>query len=372
MYESMIETVPLESNQAHLERICTNIDDLLMRPNWKEHLKNVRAQLITIEMDSVPVPIAEVLVEAKSSQAVNALTEIRMLAQKGLNRAAMEATFFALEYAPVYLPLHMIIGELLYDEGKMDEAITKFLMVAKSNVIRGESSRAIDLLKKVVELAPMNIDSRLQLIELYKERGKRDDVLNEYIDLGEVYYHMAELNNARKAYARALRIVNQTQMDNSWKIRLLHRIADIDIQSLDWRQAIKIFDQILRINPSDKKAIRNYVDLNFRLGQDGHAIEAIERYIASLRMKKKLDDAVEFIKPLLEDKPDQPGLHKVLGMVYYWQGKESDGLLELDKAGELYLDSGDQTNGIRVIREIVKLDPPNVSDYRRLLSQLAG
>ena len=371
LYESMIESLPMETDDKRLEQICENIDDLLVRPDWQEHLKNIRAQLITISAGDTPMPIAEVLLEAKSSQTVNALTEIRMLAQRGLNRAAMEAAFFALEYAPIYLPIHMVIGELLYEEGKMEEAIDKYIMVAKFYIIRGETSRAIDLLKKVKELAPMSIDARTQLIDLYKEQGKLEAVINEYIDLGEVYYHMAELNNARKAYANALRIVNQVKMDVSWKVRLLHRMADIDIQSLDWRQAIQIFDQILRINPGDKKAIQNYIDLNFRLGQENEAVRALEKYVNYLHEKGDVEEAMSLVQELLEAKPENPALHKIMGRVYYWQGRDADGLRELDKAGELFLDVGDQVNGINVIKEIVKHNPPNVEEYRKLLQQLS-
>ncbi|MCD6402173.1 MAG: tetratricopeptide repeat protein [Anaerolineales bacterium] len=371
MYETIIESSIKELDENAMDQICDTVIGLLMRSNWQSYLKNVRVQLLSPSNTETPVPLADVLVNAKSSQIIDALTDIRMLAQRGLNRAAMENAFFALESAPIYLPLHMVIGELLYKEGKIQEAVEKYLIISRTYIIRGENSRAGDLLKKVINLAPMNVDSRLLLIDLYKEQGNLVEVIKKYIDLGEVYYHMAELNKARNAYASALRIVNQSELDISWKVRLLHRMADIDVQSLDWRRAIQIYEQIRKINPGDEKAVQKFVDLNFRLGQEDIAIQSLEEYVEYMNKNGRVLDASDLLKSFVEEKPEHPGLHKILGMLYHWQGRTKDGLLELDKAGELYLDNGDQAKGIQVINQIIQLNPPNIEDYRRLLAQLS-
>ena len=48
-----------------------------------------------------------------NSQVVEAMAAVRTLASKGMPRTAMEEAFFALQFAPTYLPLHVQIGEML-------------------------------------------------------------------------------------------------------------------------------------------------------------------------------------------------------------------------------------------------------------------
>jgi len=115
--------------------------------------------------------------------------------------------------------------------------------------VRGESSRAISLLQRVCELNPIDMDARNDLIELMSERGKPQQTLQEYIKLSETYYNLADLAMARKTYTRAFRFAQTANIDRESKVKLLHRMADIDMQSLDWRNAIRVYEQIRTIEP---------------------------------------------------------------------------------------------------------------------------
>jgi tetratricopeptide (TPR) repeat protein len=134
MYEPLIEAQAAETDDDALKRVCDNINGLLMRKNWRDHLYKSREQMPKSEM---VMPIAEIILQAQSSQVLEAINHVHQLARAGQLRTAMEEAFQALTYAPTYLPLHSLMGDLLVRENHTQEAIAKFTAVATAYSVRG-------------------------------------------------------------------------------------------------------------------------------------------------------------------------------------------------------------------------------------------
>ena len=184
----------------------------------------------------------------------------------GSLRSAMEEAFQALTYAPTYLPLHTLIGDLLVRENHTQEAIAKFSTVAQAYSVRGEAAQSAKMLRRVVQLAPMDMVARTKLIDQLVARGQVDDAIREYLELADIYYRLAELDMARKTYTTALRFVQQANADRRWNVHILQRMADIDMQRLDWKQAIRVYEQIRTLRPDDAGVRKNLIELSLRLG----------------------------------------------------------------------------------------------------------
>ena len=56
------------------------------------------------------------LTEATSSQLVESLAKVNQFARANKLLSAMEEAYYALKFAPTYLPLHVCIGDLLIQE----------------------------------------------------------------------------------------------------------------------------------------------------------------------------------------------------------------------------------------------------------------
>ena len=271
MYEPLIEAQASQTDHVSLKRLCDNINDMLMRQNWRDHLYRAREQMPRSQDGDMPMPIAEVILQAQSSQVLEAINHIHQLARAGQLRSAMEEAFLAVTYAPTYLPLHTLIGDLLVRENHTEEAIAKFTTVASAYSVRGEAAQSAKMLRRVVQLAPMDMVVRSRLIDQLVARGQVDEAIREYLELADIYYRLAELDNARKTYTRALRFVQQANADRSWNIHILQRMADIDLQKLDWKQALRVFEQIRTLRPDDEGVRKKLVELNLRLGQPAQA-----------------------------------------------------------------------------------------------------
>ena len=370
LYEPLIESVRQQNDLEFQTRLCENIQELLMRPDWRAHLNRARAQLGDQDGKSPPMPIAEILTEARSSQVVESLANIYKLARNGYLHSAMEEAFFTLQYAPTYLPLHSYMGELLRKQGLLQDAITKLMVVARTFTIRGEPQRAMDIYRKIGEWAPMDLNARSRLIELLISQNNNEAAIQEYYELADTYYNLADLVMARKTYTEALRLAQQSRVDSSFRVQILHRMADIDLQSLDWRQALRIYEQIRTQEPADEKARYSLIELNYRLGQEQQALVELDSYLGYLVSNNQREQALEFLRNIVHENPERLAVRRRLAELYRQVGQRKEAIEELDAIGEALLEAGDRSGAIKVVERILSLNPPNTGDYKVLLETL--
>ena len=159
-------------------------------------------------------------------------------------------------------------------------------------------------------------------------------------------------------------------MDRHSKVNLLHRMADIDMQSLDWRQALRVFDQVRTLEPDDEKARNQLIDLNLRLGQAAQALAELDNYITHLRNTGQEKKALEFLTNLVQENPNQPAMHRRLGEFYRQLGRNEDAIAQLDAAINLFLQAGNRPAAVETVMAILALNPPNVADYQQMLAKL--
>ncbi len=371
LYEPIIEAQSAQKDEGVVKILCENIQKMLMRPDWREHLVQAREQLPRAEGD-MPLPLAEIVIQAQSSQVLESINNIHQLVRAGYPRSAMDAAFDAITHAPQYLPLHKLIGDLLVDEGRTAEAITKYTNVAHAYGVRGEANQAAKLLKRVIQIAPMDLSARSRLIDQLVARGQANEAITEYLELADLYYRLAELDMARKTYTTALRFAQQVNADRTWNVNILQRMADIDMQKLDWKQAVRIFEQIRTLRPDDEGVRRNLFDLSLRMGQTEKALAELENFLTYLDGDRRAADAIPFVEDLLKEHVDHPALRRVLAASYQAAGRKEDAIAQLDSLGESLLNAGDRDGAMAAINQILLMGPPNVEEYRQLLAQMAN
>jgi tetratricopeptide (TPR) repeat protein len=333
-------------------------------------LIKARQQLPIQEEGASLMPVAEMMIESHGGQAIEAMAMIKDLARRGKVRSALEEAFRALDHSPTYLPLHVQIGELLMQEGLAAEATQKFMLVAQLYRMRGQLIPAVKLLKRLVQNAPMDLQARNQLIELLTAQGKMEEVMQQHLELAEIYYHLGELNNARQGYLTALRLLQQTQRNRQMIYEILSHLADIDMQRLEWRQALRTYEQMRLLKPDDRSVRQRIVDIHFRLGNDQAAYAELDNYLKLLEKKNRGPDAVSFIYALIADQPEKPELRGRLAEFHLREGKVGMAISELDQLAIYYEDNGDIPNAVRTVEQILELEPLNREEYETALLRL--
>lgn len=370
LYEPLLEAQENQKDENINRNICKNIRNLIMRTDWRDEIYKTREQNGKGEEGATPAPLAEVLLEAQSSSVIESINQIHQLARTGSLRSAMDEAFDAVQHAPTYLPLHTLIGELLIQEGRTPDAITKFSVVAHSYGVRGEVGQASKLLRRVIQLSPMDLSARNRLIDQLVARGLVDEAINEYLELAELYYRLAELDMARKTYTLALRVVQQTNADHAWNVHILQRMADIDMQHLDWKQALRVYEQIRTLRPDDPGTRKQLVELYARMGQEQQATSELESFLTYLESNGKTNEALLFLQDLAKEHEDQPLFQQALAEQLHRMGRTEEAVNQLDALGDALLQSGKNKEATAVITQILMMNPSNAQGYRDLLAQI--
>lgn len=365
-YEPLIEGIDQENDEKLLQ-LCQNIEDLLLRSNWRKHLTDARQQL---PGGSPPMPLAQILTEAKNAEIVEAMGRINQIARAGHLRSAMEEAYYLLSVAPTYLPLHIHMAELMLRMNHTKEAVTKFSVVAEAYAARGEAKRATDLLRRIVETSPMDLKARTKLIKRLSEQGQVDQAIHEYIKLADVYYRLAQLDQARTTYENALRLAQQTNADPEWSTRILKHMADIDMQRLDWRQAQRVYEQLRTLVPDDAQTRTRLIELNVRLGQENQAMVELDNYMSYLSGKARENQALKYLENLVNENQDMVSARRRLAEYYQQSSRALDAIAQWDKVAELMIVAGNTERAKEAIRAILVLNPPNAEQYRTALQKL--
>jgi tetratricopeptide (TPR) repeat protein len=368
LYEPVIESLGRDTDDKSFDKLCENVEKMLVRVNWRQHLIKTRDELPKAEGGQA-LPLAEIIIQAQSSHVIDAMNQINQLARANFLRPAMDEAFHALMYAPTYLPLHILIGDLLIREGRTPEAIAKFTTVANAYSVRGEGSQATSLLKRIIQLSPMDLAARSRLIEQLTARGHLNEAVSEYLDLADIYYRLAELDMARKTYTTALRLAQQPNVDRRWSIQILQHMADIDMQHLDWRQAIRVFEQLRTLRPDDATIRENLIELNLRLAQIPQAQAELESFISYLESNGRAQETIPFLEKMIEEHSDQVVLRRELASQLYKMGQIAAAIAQLDAAGDKLMAMGDRAGVVEIVKQILAMNPPNADEYRNLLAQ---
>jgi tetratricopeptide (TPR) repeat protein len=370
LYEPILESQSRQTDPAVFKALCESIHNQLMRSDWRVYLKMARQQLPPQAAGSPPMPLAEMMLETRSGHVVELLAQVRSLAKQNKLFSAMEEAYHALGYAPTYLPLHIQIAELLLQGGYSRLAIEKLLPVAELYALRGEADQAIRLLHHVLEFAPMELPVHTRLIELLLTQGKTDAAIQQYIALAEIYYQLAEMDLTRQTYTNALKVAQQSRGSRPMIVQILYKIADIDMQRLDLRNAMRIYEQIRTLEPEDVHARARLVELNYRMGQENAALSEIDTFLALLENGSKRAKAAEFLKEVLSEQPDRLDLHVRLAELYQRDGKRAEAVQAWEELIRQSVSSGDRPMVITALKAVIALNPPNQALYQKQLAQI--
>lgn len=370
MYNPIIEAESKLSDPAAKNQLCDVIEDLLVRPGWQTYLLQARGDF-QIDVEGVPaIPIGELISNPQGDKIVESVRQINQYARVNHWRSAMEEAFFAIQFAPNYLPLHTYMGELLLKQDNLPEAVNKFEMIAKTYQARGEKQHAVNILQRLIKAAPMDLSARIQLISLLEEIGNPVQAVEEKINLAGVYYNLADLNRAREVYLDAYRSAQNIGASSDLKIKILYHLADVEMQSLEWKHAEEIYQQIQTLKPDENHAKEKLIDIMLRSGQEQEAVKEIDEYLAFMAVVGNKGKIEAFVDHLVIEYPDKVYLRQIKARLYLDSGRKEEAIREYDAVGEMLLDAGENQAAIDAIEMILTLDPPNKNEYLDLIEKL--
>ena len=372
LYESLAGTYALKGEQEQATAFTNALVEFLSTKGWEDKVKEARERLDMLAEEGQTMSLAEILAVPGSEQLLESIALTNEYARRGWFETALEECYSAIQLAPWYLPTHLLLARLMEQRGHIEAAGNKYVTVARVYRNRGDVTRSVDAFERAMTLAPLDMALRSRLIDMLKRHGEIDRALEHSLALAESYYQLAQIEKARAKYEEALRLAPRGAVEKQWQQRILHQIADIDMQRLSWRDAASAFHRIVQIAPGDERASVMLVELLFRLDRPHEALAELDRFLAILASQRQTKKILAFLSDILSQQPDNMGLLNRLAAACAQAGEREKAISHLDRLGELQLSAGLRAEAGNTIRVILSLQPADAEGYQQLLAQILG
>jgi tetratricopeptide (TPR) repeat protein len=369
LYENLANSLMTQGERDQATDFSNALVEFLSHKGWEDKVKEARRRLDSIS-DAGMMILGDVMT-AGSERVLESLYLSQEYTRRKMFNTAIEETYRAIQLSPDYLPAHIQLAEALAKQGRRRTAAVKFATIGDTYRVRDDVNSAAMAYEKVVELMPLDLSARGQLIDLLKHHGQFDRAMEHYLALGDAYYQLAQADKARDTYQEAMKLVPRLFSDgDKWKVRILRQIADIDMQRLDWGRALGTYKELRQLDPKDETTAINLVGLYYRVGQVSSAIRELDKYLNQLVHSGRGMKVVAILEDMVSQRPADANLVERLSRLYIQQKRQQKAIDLLDKLGEAQLEAGDNERAIITIEKIVQLNPPNVASYEQLITQL--
>ncbi|MCB9430476.1 MAG: tetratricopeptide repeat protein [Ardenticatenaceae bacterium] len=368
LYENLADSLMAKGEHDQATSFANALVDFLGQRGWEDKVKEARDRLDAIS-DTGMMILGDVLT-AGTEHVLESLYLSKEYARRGMYNTAIEETYRAIQLSPDYLPAHIRLAELLAEQGRQEMASAKFMVIADNYRARGDNNGAIVAYEKVAELAPLDLPIRARLIDMLKRHGQIDRALEHYGAMGSAYYQLAQVDEARVTYQDAMKLVPRSSDEAGWKLRLLRQLADLDMQRLDWRQALLAYRELRELDPDDERIALTLVDLYYKVGLPNNAINLLDQYLMQMVRTGRGNKVIAILEDLVQQRPFDANLAERLYRLYVQRKQRQSAIDLLDGLGEAQLEAGDAEGAIKTLERIIKLNPPDKASYQQLLRQL--
>jgi len=370
LYESLADSYIAKGEQEQALEFTNSLVEFLSEKGWEDKVIQARQRLDALGEEGPTLSLAEMLTIPGSERILKSVALSQEYVKRGMFYAALEECHYALDQAPTYLPIHRQLAQVLLAMRKMDEAVAKFVAIADTYRTRGNIHQAMAVYQRALKLAPMDTVVRAKLIDLLISHGEIDEALEHYLILADSYYHAAQMDKARDTYQEALRLAPRGDSERRWAIRILHKIGDIDMQRVDWKRAIDVYEQIRDLAPDDERARLTLMELYHRSNRPNLAIAELDSLLKIYHKSNRVERIFAILEDAARERPDNIPLRTRLAQAYLDAGHVEQALKHLDKLGDLQLEAGRSEDAKATIRAIIALHPSSVATYQQLLEQL--
>ncbi|HYN85598.1 MAG TPA: tetratricopeptide repeat protein [Pyrinomonadaceae bacterium] len=186
------------------------------------------------------------------------------------------------------------LGDLYARTGKKDEAVSCYKRVAEHYRVQGFALKAIAMYKKVMRFTPDDPDLSLALASLYEQLGLMVDARAQYMMVAESHARRGE---TREALEVLQRVADLDPHNIDIRLRLAEGLGSEGLYDLsadafnaagdrlagrgEHERALEAYRRSLEMRPQGHAALHGFLTAHIALGTSDEAAEELEKAIAS-------------------------------------------------------------------------------------------
>jgi tetratricopeptide (TPR) repeat protein len=235
------------------------------------------------------------------------------------------------------------LADLYCERGFVSEAKSEYSNLAQKLTKKNKPEEAIETYKILLKLDSADVESRLNLAELFIQEKQEDQAVEELNEAAEfkmrmnsfkeadeilkkarslnkdhprTLENMIDLLKLEKKKKEALKLVNEVLRKDKENLKALYLLGDLCFEDNELKKAEEIFKKILSIQPKE-------VEARVRLGR-------------ICIQNKKYDMAFDLYQPLVDSLVKKHMDDKAIGLLGLILMAQKDHLLSLEKLASIY------------------------------------
>lgn len=290
------------------------------------------------------------------------------------------------------------LAELYTQEGMVQDAKRQYLEIAEKYRKEGLTKRALESYRKIVDMDPDNVGSRMKLAELFNSEGMQQEAIEQLITMAKTLRDKGKLDEAEKILLKTRKLdipdpvvditlakvlVLKGELEKAEKVleaassrftrnpMILELLGDIKMEKGDFDGALKLLSQVFQIDSTRDKALRELVTRFLERKQYAKAWKATQPLLDRLVRNEEYDDAISLLKSVTASAEHfAPAIQK-LAILYEKNGEKVFQISALEKLSTAYKMDGNVTGAEKALKQLIQLDPMNY-DYKSALKDLGS
>lgn len=285
------------------------------------------------------------------------------------------------------------LGQLSEEKGLTTDATRYYLAAADGMSKEGDKDRLLEIYKKILSLSPSNTSLRQKVAEIFLKEGLISSGLDEYVHLARIYEERGETAKAREFYRKVLDLQPAKReaimglgdlyekegalekavhhMKEATALLpddtgILFRHAEIALADGDDASARESLYRIIEIEPGNIKPRKLLGDIYMKEGLNDKAWLEYLPVIDQFMIEERYVDALSLLQPFKGIEPMEVGRRLV--SLYRHLGENVHVSSELASLGDAFRERGMEDDALQCYREALELSP----DDDRLKGLISG
>lgn len=228
-----------------------------------------------------------------------------LYSKSGFHNRAIPVYTQILNIDPTQIDIYLELAEQCAKMGILVRAVENYRIALKAYEEKGDNEKALDILRKLVEIDPKNSDNRIKLAEYYFKTGHRDKGYLEFRRAAEDLKADQRWDELIKLYDKLIK-ADPTNPEN------YHGLGEALMERGEIERAFQAYHQILKYRPDDADAMEKIIVVSIRLKDIQNAVNYLKTLADKAEKKGDKDSAIKYLQRAYKLQPD-PELKAKLG-----------------------------------------------------------
>jgi tetratricopeptide (TPR) repeat protein len=238
------------------------------------------------------------------------------------------------------------LADLYASQGLIVDARAQYLIVADSYTRTGDNRRALDVLHRIADLDPNNIEIRSKLAEGYLKEGMKSEAATAYVQAANRLQQVNSIDKSLDAYSKALQLIPDDvdalrglleshiargtpdeaaevlervvdTRDNDKEI--VSMLARAHLEAEDPKGAERAVMLLMKQDSSNYPQILPVASLYLKNNEIDETLRVLEGIIERMLAGREERELLELVNSVLERDPDRVPALRMLVRIYWWQ-----------------------------------------------------